>query len=229
MHLINIIGWSGSGKWLLAERIIKDFWPDKVDTVPYDMYYYPDEVFPKSLYVEFEWHHYKNFDTPEALETDLLVKHLEMLKNGQEVQIPEYDFGNNPTKKSQRKPGRIVHPKDFIILDGLFGLCDERLRKLTDVSIFIELSATNRFARRIIRDWGSGRVRWDMGEPGMRDDIIFYVQYVQDGYAKYVEAYKQYANLIVDNNEWVPDGKEPKMVDIVINYLKGRFSEGTVK
>jgi uridine kinase len=55
------------------------------------------------------------------------------------VQIPEYDFGNNPTGKSQRKPGKIIQPKEFVILDGLFGLCSPQLRELSDVSIFIEL------------------------------------------------------------------------------------------
>jgi uridine kinase len=117
------------------------------------MYYRTDADFPESLYVDFEGKKFKNFDTPDALDTDLLIQHIEQLKNGQEVQIPEYDFGNNPTGKSQRKPGRIIKPKDFIILDGLFGLCHPRLRELTDVSIFIELSAVNRMARRMIRDW----------------------------------------------------------------------------
>ncbi|MBP7806176.1 hypothetical protein KA057_00680 [Candidatus Gracilibacteria bacterium] len=223
MYLINLIGGSGSGKGYLAEKIIETFGADRVDTIPYDMYYYPDAEFPKHLYVEFEGKQFKNFDTPEALETDLLIKHIEQLKNGQEVQIPEYDFGNNPTGKSQRKPGKIVKPKDFIILDGLFGLHDPRLRKLSDVSIFIELSAVNRMARRMIRDWGRGQARSDMGEPGMADDILFYITFVQSGYHKYVESCRQYADLVVDNNEWIHAGVEPKMIDIAINYLRGKF------
>lgn len=124
-----------------------------METIPYDMYYYPADTFPTHLEVEFEGKKFKNFDTPEALETDLLIKHIQMLKNGQEVQIPEYDFGNNPTGKSQRKPGRIIKPTEFIILDGLFGLCNPQLRELSDVSIFIELSGVNRMARRFMRDF----------------------------------------------------------------------------
>lgn len=223
MHLINLIGWSGSGKWYLAEKIIEALWPDRVDTIPYDMYYYPDADFPPNLYVDFEGQKYKNFDTPDALETELLIRHIEQLKNGHEVQIPDYDFGNNPTGKSQRKPGRIIQPKEFIILDGLFGLCDPRLRALTDVSIFIELSAVNRMARRMIRDWWHGPARSDMGDPGMADDILFYITYVQAGYARYVETSKQYADLVVDNNEWIRKWVEPKMIDIAINYLRGKF------
>lgn len=223
MYLINLIGWSGSGKWYLAEKIIEMFGADRVDTIPMDMYYYPADRFPESLNVQFEWNTFKNFDTPEALETDLLIQHIEQLKNGEEVQIPEYDFGHNPTGQSQRKPGKIIKPKDFIILDGLFWLCHPRLRELTDVSIFIELSAVNRMARRMIRDWGHGQARSDMGEPWMADDILFYITFVQAGYAKYVETSKQYADLLVDNNEWIHEWVEPKMVDIVINYLKGKF------
>lgn len=187
------------------------------------MYYYPHDRFPESLNVEFEGNKFKNFDTPDALEIELLIKDIEILKNGQEVQIPEYDFGHNPTGQSQRKPGRIVKPKDFIILDSLFGLCDPRLRALTDVSIFIELSAVNRLARRMIRDWGSGQVRSDMGKAGMGDDILFYITFVQSGYHKYVESCKQYADIVVDNNEWIHEGQEPKMIDIAINYLRGKF------
>ena len=191
--------------------------------IPYDMYYHPDTLFPENLYVDFEGKRFKNFDTPEALDTDLLVEHIKKLKNGYEVQIPEYDFWNNPTWKSERNPGRTIKPKDFIILDGLFGLHDERLRDLTDVSIFIELSAVNRMARRMIRDWGHGKARSDMGKPGMADDILFYITFVQAGYAKYVESCKQYADLVVDNNEWIHEWKEPKMIDIATHYLRGKF------
>ena len=224
MHLINLIGWSGSGKGYLAEKVIQMLGADKVDTIPMDMYYYPYDRFPESLHVEFEGNKFKNFDTPEALEIPLLIEHLKKLKNGEEVQIPEYDFGHNPTGNSQRKPGKIIKPKEFIILDSLFGLCDPELRALTDVSIFIELSAVNRMARRMIRDWGSGQARSDMGVPGMADDILFYITFVQAGYAKYVEPCKQFADLVVDNNEWIHKWQEPKMVDIAINYLKGKFN-----
>lgn len=223
MYLINIIGWSGSGKGYLAEKIIETFGTERVDTIPMDMYYYPDADFPSSLHVDFEGKKFKNFDTPEALEIDLLIEHIKKLKNWEEVQIPEYDFGNNSTGKSQRKSGRIIQPKDIIILDGLFWLCDPRIRELTDVSIFIELSAVNRMARRMIRDWGRGQSRSDMGEPGMADDILFYITFVQAGYTKYVESAKSYADLVVDNNEWIHEGREPKMIDISINYLRGKF------
>ncbi|MEI6710732.1 MAG: hypothetical protein WCK88_00170 [bacterium] len=118
-----------------------------------DMYYYPHDHFPAHLDVTLEGKTYKNFDTPEALEIGLLIEHLTKLQAGESIQIPHYDFGNNPTGKQLRTPGEIIEPRDFIILDGLFGLTDEHLREMTDVSIFIDISPLNRMARRLVRDF----------------------------------------------------------------------------
>jgi uridine kinase len=45
-----------------------------------DMYYYPQEQFPANLNVTLEGKIYKNYDTPEALEIDLLVENLKQLQ-----------------------------------------------------------------------------------------------------------------------------------------------------
>lgn len=225
MHLISLIGWSGSGKWYLAEKIIASVWADRITTIPMDMYYFPDELFPKNLYVDFQWKTFKNFDTPDAIDRDLLVEHLKLLKSGQSVQIPSYDFGNNPTGKSQRTPGQIIEPREYIILDGLFPFCDERIRAMSDIGIFIDISPVNRMARRLIRDWWKWQVRSDMGESGIGDDILFYVQFVEAGYQTYVEPCKKYANIVVNNDIWLAPGEEPKMVDITVNYLRGKYEK----
>ena len=82
----------------MSKKIKESFGEQKVSVIPHDMYYYPASVFPKHLEFEFYDHQFKNFDTPEALETELLIEHLVELKNGNEVHIPEYDFGNNEDK-----------------------------------------------------------------------------------------------------------------------------------
>jgi len=225
MYLISLIGWSGSGKWYLAGKIIAAVGADKVSTIPMDMYYYPDELFPKNLYVDFQGETFKNFDTPEAFDRDLLVEHIKILKSGQSVQIPSYDFGKNPTGKAKRTTGAIIEPKDFIIINGLFPLCDERIRAMSDVSIFIDISPVNRMARRLIRDWWNWPTRSDMGKPGIGDDILFYVQFVENGYQNYVEPCKKYASIVVNNDIWLTPNEEPKMVDITVNYLKWKYEK----
>lgn len=222
MYLISLIGWSGSGKWYLAEKIIAAVGADRVSTIPMDMYYYPYERFPTHLDVMLEGKTYKNFDTPEALEVDLLVEHLTQLQAWKSIQIPHYDFGNNPTGKQIRTPGEIIEPKEFIILDGIFGLVDERIREMTDVSIFIDISPLNRMARRFVRDFGYWQTRAYMGS-GLWDTIKFYVEFVERGYQEYVEKYKTYADIVVNNDVWAEKWEEPKMVDISVNYLRGKY------
>lgn len=224
MYIISLIGWSGSGKWYLAERIIASVGADRVSTIPMDMYYYPHDRFPALLDVTLEGKIYKNFDTPEALEMDLLVEHIKKLQTGESVQIPHYDFGNNPTGKQLRTPGEIIEPRDFIILDGIFGLVDERIRAMTDVSIFIDISPLNRMARRFVRDFWYGQTRAYMGS-WLGDTIKFYLEFVEKGYQEYVEKYKSLADLIVNNDAWAEKWEEPKMVDITVNYLRGKYEK----
>lgn len=193
-----------------------------------DMYYYPQEQFPANLNVTLEGKIYKNYDTPEALEIDLLVEHLKQLQEWKSIQIPHYDFGNNPTGKWQRTWGSVIEPRDFIILDGIFGLVDERIREMTDVSIFIDISPLNRMARRFVRDFGYGQTRAYMGS-GLGDTIKFYLEFVEKGYQEYVEKYKEFADLIVNNDAWAEKWEEPKMVDITVNYLKGKYEKAIEK
>lgn len=224
MYLISLIGWSGSGKWYLAEKIIAAVGADKISTIPMDMYYFPHDRFPPHLDVALEGKTYKNFDTPEALEIDLLVEHLTQLQSGKSVQIPHYDFWNNTTWKQLRTPWDIIEPRDFIILDGIFGLVDERIRAMTDVAIFIDISPLNRMARRFVRDFGYGQTRAYMGS-GLGDTIKFYLEFVEKGYQNYVEKYKSFANIVVNNDTWVRKDEEPKMVDITVNYLRGKYEK----
>lgn len=222
--IITIVGGSGSWKWYLAKEIAKAFGEENVSILPHDMYYYPADTFPKELEFEFYGNSFKNFDCPDALETELLIEHIIALKSGQEVQIPEYDFGNNDEKKGKRHPGKIIKPTEYIIIDGIFSLTNKHIRKLTDVAIYIDVDTTNQMARRFMRDWWKWQTRSDMWHPGMWDDILFYIHHVQKGFKDYVEPSRKKADLVVSNNEWVEDGEVPRMVDVAVNYLKGKFS-----
>ena len=98
------------------------FGSDRIDTIPMDMYYYPADRFPESLSVEFEGKKFKNFDTPEALETSLLVQHIEALKTGHEVQIPEYDFVHEYKVRQE-----IWVVKHHAAIDRLTNLFDQHV------------------------------------------------------------------------------------------------------
>ena len=71
--LIGIAGGTGSGKSTFAERLLALF-PEEITVISYDNYYKPQD------HLEFEERIKTNYDCPDALDTDLLVKHLRVYK-----------------------------------------------------------------------------------------------------------------------------------------------------
>ena len=56
-----------------------------------------------------------NYDCPDALDTDLLVKHLRSLQQGESVDIPNYDFKLHTRKAEMTR----LSPSPIIIIDGI--------------------------------------------------------------------------------------------------------------
>ena len=83
--LIGIAGGTGSGKSTFAQRLLTLF-PNDITVISYDNYYKPQD------HLSFEERIRTNYDCPDALDTDLLVKHLRSLRNGESVDVPNYDF-----------------------------------------------------------------------------------------------------------------------------------------
>jgi uridine kinase len=90
-----------------------------------------------------------NYDIPEALGTELLLKHLHLLKSGQGVGLPIYDRINN------RRTTAVewVEPKPIIIVEGIFALYSLALLELYHCKVFVDVPSDSvRFERRLIRD-----------------------------------------------------------------------------
>jgi uridine kinase len=84
-YVIGIAGGSGSGKSTFAKRI-KEAFDENVSLISCDNYYLPHNE------LTLEERAGLNYDAPEALEFELMVRHLETLKKGQAVTCPIYDF-----------------------------------------------------------------------------------------------------------------------------------------
>ena len=82
--LIGIAGGTGSGKSTFAEGLKKLF-PDDITIISYDNYYKPQD------HITYEERVKTNYDCPDALDTDLLVKHLRQLCEGESIDMPNYD------------------------------------------------------------------------------------------------------------------------------------------
>lgn len=75
-----------------------------------------------------------NFDHPAAIDFELLAEHLEKLRRGDDVLVPHYDFVHHRrTEKTTHVSGAAT---TVIIVDGIFVLWAERVRRQCDVTIF---------------------------------------------------------------------------------------------
>lgn len=195
--VIGIAGGTGSGKSTFTNRIKKEF-GDSITVVYQDNYYKCRDGVP------FEERKKVNYDYPDALETNLLIKHIRLLKNGQAVDCPVYDYSqHNRSNKTIR-----IEPRKVIIVEGILVLQDEVLRSLLDIKVYVEADADERIMRRAIRD---------MKERGRDLEGIFeqYVTTVKPMHYLYVEPTKALADIVINSG----------LNDVVFDIVKTKVEQ----
>lgn len=179
--IIGIAGGTGSGKSTFTNRL-RDAFKDDVAVIYHDNYYRRQDDVP------FEERKKVNYDHPDSLETDLMLTHLKMLKNGQAVDCPVYDYSKH------NRSDQIVHiePKKIILAEGILLLADPRIRELLDIKIYVEADADERILRRIVRD---------VKERGRDLDNIVeqYLTTVKPMHYLYVEPTRAMADIVINS------------------------------
>ena len=117
--IIGIAGGTGSGKSTFTKKLKKEF-KDDVAVLYHDNYYRDQSDIP------LEERRKTNYDHPDAMETELLIRQLMNLKAGKAVDCPVYDY----TQHTRSDQVVRVEPKKVILLEGILVLADERLRDL---------------------------------------------------------------------------------------------------
>ena len=179
--IIGIAGGTGSGKSTFTNRL-KAYFGDRITVMYHDNYYRPHDDLP------FEERQKINYDHPDSLETDLLIKHLKALREGKAIDCPTYDFAHHTRAKEIVR----VEPSRVIIVEGILILQDARLRDLFDIKIFVEADADERILRRVTRD---------IKERGRSLENIMeqYLTTVKPMHYLYVEPTKTVADLILNS------------------------------
>ena len=184
--LIGIAGGSASGKTSISRRV-KEFFTEvgEVTIIKEDDYYKDQSFLP------FEERLKTNYDHPDAFDHDLLLRHLDMLKNGEEIEKPTYDFVTH----NRSNVTEIVKPTKVMILEGLFVLEGKSIRDRLDIKVFVDTPADIRFIRRLQRD---------MNERGRSMDSVInqYCNTVRVMHEEFVEPTKKYADIIIPSGGW---------------------------
>lgn len=182
--IIGIAGGSGAGKTTIAQAISQRLF-DNLDkphilTICQDSYYHDRKHLSPADRCKV------NYDHPDAVDTELLVKHLRLLISGFSAEIPQYDLCSH----IRLKDCTIVEPANVIIVEGLFVLLDSRLRDLLDIKVFIEADDDIRFIRRLVRDVSKR-------ERTIESVIKQYLETVKPMHLQFIASSSCYADMII--------------------------------
>lgn len=194
---IGVAGGTGSGKTTVANEIVRRVGRSRIVTVNQDRYYH--DLAPLDEHQRI--HH--NFDHPSAIEEDLLVEHVRLLKAGRPAALPVYDF----TRHVRTAATEVVHPQPVILIEGILILAIPGLRELLDVKIFVDTDADLRFIRRLRRD---------MEERGRSLESVVeqYLATVRPMHLEFVESSKRWADVIIPEG-----GYNTVALDLVISRI----------
>jgi len=198
MLIIGIAGGSGSGKTTVVKKIIKKLPKDSVSLVSQDSYY------KDCGHLTSEQRASKNFDHPSAIEFNLLIKHLDMLKEGKPIDIPLYSY----LTCARAKETIPVFPKPVVIVEGILILSNPRMRDRMDIKVFVDADPDDRLMRVIRRD---------IEERGRSFEEVLdhYEKYVKPMHLQFIEPTKRYADLIIPQG-----GANTVAIDIVTSRIK---------
>jgi uridine kinase len=186
--LIGIAGGTGSGKTTLARKLVAAYGSQRVSVIDSDAYY-------KDLsHLSMEQRRETNFDHPDAIDSQILADHLQLLRKGFAIEKFCYDFTTHTRIRESVK----IEPTAMVIVEGILILAIDKIRNLFDVRIFIDEKADIRLLRRIRRD---------MKERGRSLDMVVdqYLSSVRPMYIRYVEPTKQFAHVIFQSGDSTDD------------------------
>lgn len=189
-RIVGLAGGSGSGKTTVTRALMERL-GERAVLLQQDWYYRDQAGVP------LEERGRVNYDHPEAQETSLLVEHIEVLRAGQAIEAPQYDFATH-TRSSA-----TVHvaPCPFIVVEGINALAHEGLRALCDLTVFVDAPADIRFIRRLQRD---------VAERGRTPESVItqYLDQVRPMHERYVEPCRNAADLVLSGETSVEESVE---------------------
>jgi uridine kinase len=198
MLVIGIAGGTGSGKTTVVEKIAQSFTASEVAILSHDSYYFDNS------HMTLEERRIKNYDRPDAIEFELMVEHVQALKDGKAIEQPTYSF----ITCTRQEEIVYVEPRHVLIIEGILCLANERLRDLMDVKVFVDCDSDVRLSRVIMRD---------IMERGRNVEQVLdrYEKTVRPSHLQFIEPTKRYADIIVPQG-----GMNRKAIEILTNYIK---------
>jgi uridine kinase len=201
-YLVGITGGSASGKTLFLKRLLECFSPEEICLVSQDNYYRPRHEQP------IDENGIQNFDMPQSINSEEYGRDVAQLKAGQMVSRKEYTF-NNPNVE----PATLTFvPAPIIVVEGIFVFHYPEVTRHLDLKVYIDAEEHIKLKRRIIRD------RVERGYD-LEDVLYRYEKHVAPTYTKFIEPFKNEADVIVPNNSSFERG-----LKVLVDHLKAKLA-----
>ena len=199
MFIIGITGGTGSGKTTIINEVNKLFDKSKICLLSSDSYY------NNNANLDFNERDNLNYDTPEAIDFDLLNKHINMLKHQININVPSYCFSTH----LRLEKSTLLEPKKILIIEGILILTNKTLRESINYSVFLDCPRDIRFERRLERD---------IKERGRNynDVVNLFKNRLDKMHNKYVEPFKNKCDLILNTNKNININP---LIDVIKNNL----------
>ncbi|WP_111683623.1 uridine kinase [Winogradskyella tangerina] len=201
MLIIGIAGGTGCGKTTVVNTLLNELPEGEVGVISQDSYY------KDTSHLSYDERVNINFDHPRSIDFDLLVEHLEQLKEGKSIDQPVYSF----VKHNRTGDTIKTMPRKVMIVEGILILTNPEIRELFDIKIFVHADSDERLIRRLKRD---------ISERGrdINEVLTRYQNTLKPMHEQFIEPMKEYADIIIPNNKY-----NTVAVDIVKTIINERL------
>jgi len=200
MYIIGVTGGTGSGKTTIINKITQESGIKEICYLSSDSYYKDNSK------LEFEKRDKLNYDTPEAIDFNLLINHISALKKGLEINVPNYCFSTHLRLKNTS----LFSPKKILIIEGILILTNKELRESINYNIFLDCPRNIRFERRLKRDVSERDRNYE-------DVVNLFKNRLDSMHELYVEPVKKYCDLIIDTSYEADVSEIVKLIKVKYN------------
>ncbi|MGB5962615.1 MAG: phosphoribulokinase [Coleofasciculaceae cyanobacterium] len=193
--LIGVAGDSGCGKSTFLRRLTDLFGEEFMTVICLDDYHSLDRKQRKEQAI--------TALNPKANNFDLMAEQIQALKNGQAIDKPIYNH-----ETGELDPPERVEPNKVIVIEGLHPLYDERVRKLLDFSVYLDISDEVKI------NW---KIQRDMAERGHRyEDVLAAINSRRPDFSAYIEPQKEFADVVIQilPTQLLKEDKEAKILRV---------------
>ena len=178
---IGIGGGTASGKSAIAKYLLNYFGKDNCAIIKVDSYYHDLK------YMSMDEREKQNFDNPNAIDFNSLIKDVNLLSKNKMIHVPVYDYKTHTRSKSFEK----IESQEIIIIEGLFSLYNNIIKSYLNIKIFVDTLESTRLERRLKRDLQKRERTHDSILKQFNTMVI-------PMHNKYVEPTKSCADLIIE-------------------------------